>query len=135
MALKHGKAFSVTVNSVDMSNYASDGSMAISIDTAETTTAGDSAKTFLEGDYTATHSINGPADFATSTQDATMFALIGAGATNVVWKPQATTVSTTNPSYTQSAIMTSYQLNFGVGDAVKYSAAWQGTSTVARATS
>lgn len=135
MALKHGKKFSVTVNGVDMSCYASSGSMAVSVDTAETTTACDSAKTFLEGDYTATHDISGPADFATSTQDVTMFGLIGGGATNVVWKPEAAAVATTNPSYTQSAILTGYTLNFDVGSAVNYSASWQGTGVVTRATS
>lgn len=135
MALKHGKDFKVTVNSVNLSSYASSGSLSIDVDTAETTTAGDSAKTFLEGDYSHSHSLSGPADFNTGTSDATLFALIGGGATSWIWQPNSAAVGVTNPTYTQSVILTNYTLNFDVGSAVNYSASGQGTSTVARATS
>lgn len=135
MALKHGKNFKITVNSVNLSSYASSGSLSLDVDTAETTTAGDSAKTFLEGDYTHTHSLSGPADFNTGTSDATLFALIGGGATSWVWQPESASAAVTNPTYTGSVILTNYTLNFDVGSAVNYSASGQGTSTQARATS
>lgn len=135
MAKVHGKNFAVTFNSVALATAGASGSLSISVDTAEITVSSSAAKEFLEGDYTATHSLSGPADFGTSLQDATLFAAIGGGGASIVWGPATGTTTTTNPNYTQTAILTGYTLNFGVGDAVNYSADWQGTGAVTRTTS
>lgn len=135
MAKVVGNSFAFTVNSVSMATAADSVSVGIDVDTPEVTVSASSAKEFLEGDYGASWDMSGPADFGTSLQDATCFALLGGGAVTAVVRPSSGTTTTTNPQYSQSVIMKSYKLDFGIGDAVKQSTSFQGTGVVTRATS
>lgn len=134
MATSHGKNFQVDRNSVSLEEFLSEASLSIDIDTAEVTCSGDGAKTFVEGDYTGVWSYSGPLDTTNTTgADETTFGLIGGGATTHVLRTQSGNASATNPSYTQSAILTQYQITCSVGDANRASYSAQGTGTIARA--
>ena len=136
MAVVHGKAFQVNINSNTMEEYLSDISLSIDVDVAEVTTSGDAAKTFTEGDYSGSWSGSGPADFTdTSGADELTFGLIGGGATTWEMLPGSGSASATNPSYSQSAILTNYTLSASVGDAVRASYAAQGTGAITRSES
>lgn len=134
MAVKHGKAFQVDVNSVSWEEFLSDAELSLDVDTAEVTTSGDTAKTFIEGDYGASWTMSGPADFTNTTgTDECAFGLVGAAAVTVVLRPGSGAAAPTNPSYTQSAILTHYGLKCSVGDAVRADYSFQGTGAVTRA--
>ena len=131
----HAKKYSETWNSVTVCS--AQFGLDFSADAGETTTSCDSAKTFLAGKYGWTASSSGPADFANSGGDDTMYAGIIAGtAANLVFVPDGdSSVGTANPSYTGSAFLTSYSLSADVGSVVQYSAAYQGTGANTRAES
>lgn len=134
MATVHGKDFSITYNSVSLTPAAKSGSMSVDVDLADVTVSNSAAKTFIEGDYGATHSLSGPADFGAGLQEVTTFGQIGSGAANIVWKPSTAAVGAANPSYTQSAFVSNFTLNFDVGADINHSTSWQGSAAVTRAT-
>lgn len=134
MATSHGKAFQLTVNSVSMEEFLSDTSLSIDVDTAEVTCSGDSAKTFVEGDYGGSWSASGPLDTTDTTgADETTFGLIGGGSVTATLLTQSGSASTTNPSYSQSVILTNYGITCSVGDANRASYSYQGTGAITRA--
>ena len=135
MAKLHGKAFDTTINSTSFEEYVNSVTLGVSIDTAEVTCASDTAKEYLEGNYGWNYDIGGPADFATDTSDEELFGYIGAGEQAVTWYPNGSTTATTNPEYSGNAIMTSYSISAGVGDAITYSASFIGNGALARTTS
>ena len=92
------------------------------------------AKTFVGGDYTCTWSIGGPCDFTDTTgSDEIIFGYFDGGADAWIFKPDDGATAATNPTYTQNAIITNLTITAGVGDAVRWTATGQGTSTIARA--
>lgn len=136
MAVKHGKAFQVNVNSQSWEEYLSDLSFSMDIDTAEVTTSGDAAKTYVEGDYGASWSFNGPSDYTDSTgTDELAFGLIGGGAVTVEHLPGSGAAAATNPSKSASAIMTNFTESCSVSDANRSSYAFTATGAVTRAES
>ena len=132
MARLHGKDWSTTVNAVEHSTTGQTSSFNISIDTAEVTAAADTSKEYLEGDYGWDASIDGYADFGAGLQDATDFAMIGAGEQAYVWKADDGAVGATNPSYTGNVFLTSYSLSAGVGDGVTFSSSYIGKGDISR---
>ena len=134
MAAAHGKNFQLLRNSVSMEEFLSDLSLSIDIDTVEVTCAGDAAKAYVEGDYGASWSYSGPLDTTNTTgADETTFGLIGGGAVSYAMMTQSGAASATNPSYTQSAILTNYTISCSVGDANRASYSAQGTGAITRA--
>ena len=71
MAVSHGKAFQLTIGGTTMEEFLSDVSLSIDADTAETTTSGDTAKTFVGGDYGGSWSGSGPLDTTNTTGEYT----------------------------------------------------------------
>lgn len=136
MARVHGKNWYSTFNSVDMSATGQTHTLNINRDTAEVTAANDTSKEFVVGDYGWDISMDGACDFGTSLQDATMFAAIVTDGTEEawVWNPDTSTTATTNPQYSGNAILTSYSISAGVGDAVTYSASATGNGALTRTT-
>ena len=89
---------------------------------------------YVEGMDDATLDLSGPADFGAGLQDASMFALIGAGATSWKLKPNnAAANSATNPEFQQDAILTDYSLDFDVSKEISFSASAQRTGATPRA--
>jgi hypothetical protein len=131
MAFTHGKDAYFVWNSVNLSSYINDISFPQEVDLAETSTMGNTAKTFLAGLLDGSISIGGLFD---STADAALGGAIGTSAA-FEFRANSGAVSATNPKYTGSAILQSYEPSASVGDAVQASAEFQISGAVTRATS
>ena len=135
MAFVHGKsaAFKLDNDSgslVDYSAYLEDISFPRSVETAETTTFGSSAKSYITGLSDATISLSGKFDAAA---DATLAAVLGQSATlSFEYGPAGSTTGLVK--YSGEAIMTSYEVGATVGDVVTASVELQVTGAITRGT-
>jgi hypothetical protein len=104
------KDASVTVNDVDLSDHVRSVTLTETWDTENTTAMGDDFKvnTPTLGDCEIV--VEFWQDYAAAEVDATLHSLAGSQTPfDVVVKPTSAAVSATNPSYTQSSILPSYQ--------------------------
>ena len=125
----------VSIAGTDLSTSISSVTLDTKYDIIETTSFGSTAKTRVAGLADNSISIEFFQDFAASSVEATIFPLLGTAA-SVVIKPIATTVSTTNPSYTVSALVSEWQpLKGGVGQLATASVTWSISGAIAKATS
>jgi hypothetical protein len=114
----------------DISNVAEEVSLPRSIETAETTTFGSSAKSYITGLTDSTVSVSGKFD---ATVDAHLSAILGQAATlSFEYGPAGSTSG--NIKYTGECIATSYEVSASVGDALTFSIELQVTGAVTRAT-
>ena len=130
MAFVHGKSAYFKVNSTDLSGYCEEVSLPRSIETAETTTFGKSAKTYITGLTDATISASGKWD---STADGVIAPLLGSSSL-VTWEVGPAGSGTGAVKYSGSAIITSYEVSAPVGDAITFSLELQVTDTITRGT-
>ena len=132
---RHGKSTVFKVDNAagsltDISNTLTDVSFPQSVETAETTSFGSSAKTYIVGLSDATLSVSGNFD---ATVDAHLAAVVGQAATlSFEYGPEGSTAG--QVKYTGEAILTSYEKSGAVGDVVTYSAELQITGAVTRGT-
>jgi hypothetical protein len=130
---RHGKSTSFKVDNsggslTDISDTLTDVSFPQTIETAETTSFGSNAKTYIVGLSDATLSVSGNFD---ATVDAHLAGIAGQAATvSFEYGPEGTT--STFVKYTGEAILTSYEKSGAVGDVVTYSAEFQITGAVTR---
>ena len=135
MAFVHGKsAFFSLEDSVptvrNLSSFIEDIGFPRSIETAETTTFGSSAKTYITGLTDATISISGKFD---SVSDGYLTSVLGQTATIAwVYGPAGSTAGLVK--YNGSAIMTSYEVSATVGDVVTANFELQVTGAITRGT-
>ena len=135
MAFVHGKSAAFKLDNaagslVDYSAYLEEVSMPRSIETAETTTFGSSAKSYITGLSDETISISGKFD---SAADATLAAVLGQAATlSFEYGPAGSTAGLIK--YSGECIMTSYEIGASVGDAVTASVELQVTGVITRGT-
>lgn len=129
----HGKRYAQLFNSVSICSATA--GIDIGQDTAEVTTSCDATKSYLAGKYGWTASADGPADFASSGGDATLFAAATAATayTHSIEPDGPSVQSSTNPLYTGSAFVSSYSLSFDQANPVSFSASFQGTGALTRA--
>lgn len=121
----NGADFSTNLNSVELSQEADD---------LETTAFGSSWRTRIGGLKQASLTLNFMQDFGAGSVDATLNPLLGSIAT-VVIKPTSGTVSSTNPTYTMTALVTQYSpFASSVGDIATLSVTFPISGTVTRAT-
>ena len=92
---------SVVINSVDLSAHITSVAINRSSDAVETTSMGDTNRTYTGGLESGTLDITFNQDFASAKVEATLYPLVGTS-TTVVVKPVASAVAATNPSYTMS---------------------------------
>jgi len=131
---------SVTVNAIDLSQFLTSVTLTTSVDVVETTGMSSSAtKTRLPGlkDNSVTLEFN--QDFAAAGPEITINAigssLVGT-VVPIVIKPTSVAVSSTNPSYTFSAVCSEWQnLQAGVGELSTISATWPITGAITKAAS
>jgi predicted secreted protein len=130
MAFRHGKNASVTINSVDLSTFCDDLSLAIDVDTADTTTFGSTWKSAIAGLPGAKMTLKGDYDPTASTGPASaIFACITGGApVAVVHKPGGTLTGQRTNSF--NAIVTNYTEDSPVGGVVTFSASLLVTGAV-----
>ena len=132
---RHGKStvFKVDNNAgtlTDISNTLTDVSFPQSVDTAETSAFGSSAKTYVVGLSDATFSVSGNFD---ATVDAHLAAIVGkTDSVSFEYGPEGST--STYTKYTGEAFLTSYEKSGAIGDVVTYSAEFQVTGAVTRGT-
>lgn len=136
MASVHGKDAFFSWNSVTLSTYTNQITESLSTDSAETSTMGLASKTYLPGLRDGTFSISGIFDGAAGLEDATLAA--GYLANTIAafeFRANSAVVGVNNPKFTGNAFITSYEVDAGIGDAVSFSADFQVTGNVTRATS
>ena len=132
---RHGKStvFKVDNNAgslTDISNTLTDVSFPQSVDTAETSAFGASAKSYIVGLSDATLSVSGNFD---ATVDAHLAAIVGkADSVSFEYGPEGSTAGYVK--YTGEALLTSYEKSGAIGDVVTYSAEFQITGAVTRGT-
>lgn len=110
---------SLVFNSVDLSDHVRSVTVTMSAEDVDITAMGASARAHAPGLRDDRVEVEFYQDYASAKVDQTLSGYVGnaTGATLVV-KPVATTVSTTNPSYTMTAILLNYQpLSGTVGEA------------------
>jgi hypothetical protein len=125
---------SITINSVNLSTWIA--SVTLTTDVAEVTTTafGDTAVTRVGGLRDNSIQLEFHQDFASAAVEATIYPLIGTNTTIVV-KPTSAAVGTANPSYTMSALVSSWTPVAGaVGDLATVSVTWQVSGAITKAT-
>jgi hypothetical protein len=121
----NGTDFSTSLNSVELSQEADD---------LETTAFGSTWRTRIGGLKQASLTLNFMQDFGAGSVDATLNGLLGSIAT-VVIKPTSGTVTSTNPTYTMTALVTQYSpFASSVGDIATLSVTWPVSGSVVRGT-
>lgn len=125
---------SVTVNAVDLSDWVTSVTLSVEVDDQEDTAMGDTYRSRLGGLKEWTLDIDFNADFAASAIDQTVWPLLGT-VVSVVVKPTSGSVSTTNPTYSGSVLVSEYSpVDGDVGDLATTSVSWPGSGTLTRAT-
>jgi hypothetical protein len=126
---------SITIGSTDLSSYITSVTLDTKYDIVETTSFGSTAKTRVAGLADNSVTLDFIQDFAASAVEATIYPLLGTS-TSIVIKPVATTTTTTNPTYTVSAIVSEWSpLKGGIGQLATASVTWPVSGTIAKATS
>ena len=130
---RHGKSTVFKVDNAagsltDISNTLTDVSFPQSVDTAETSAFGSSAKSYVVGLTDATLSVSGNFD---ATVDAHLAAIVGkADSVSFEYGPEGSTAGFVK--YTGEALLTSYEKSGAIGDVVTYSAEFQVTGAITR---
>lgn len=107
----------ITINSVDLSDHVKSITLNTGAESLDATKMSDTTRNFIGGLLTASLTVDFEQDYASSKVDATV-AAVGLGAsTTIVIRPDAGSVGTTNPQWSGSWVLTSYQPVGGtVGD-------------------
>lgn len=122
------------INSVVMSGFATSASIKIEADDQENTPFGNTYRTRIAGLKDWSLDIDFNADFAASAVDQTIYPLIGT-LTTIKIRPTTAAISTTNPEYTGTVLVTEYTpLDGSVGDVAQVSVSWPGSGTLTRNT-
>lgn len=130
MAFVRGSLGEFTVNSVNLSAFCDEMTIAIEVDNSEVTTFGNAWKKFIAGLASATIDIAGKWDPTTTTGPASAIAAIIAGFAAVTFNAEPGGAAV-NQGRTGSCLVAGYEEGGAVGDAVPFSASFQVTGAVA----
>lgn len=131
MAYRHGKNTIVLWNGSDLSPYFNEATSARTVETAESTTFGASAKTYVVGLQDGTMSMSGVFDGAADAVDDVLTDTIGADGGDVVTVgPDGTAAG--RAAFSAAVKQTSYEVTSPVGDIVSTSVEVQGDGGVDR---
>jgi hypothetical protein len=126
---------SVTINSVDLSDHVRSVTLDITAEEQDDTAMGSTFRSRKGGLKEGSLSLEFNSDFAASEIDATIFPILGTNVAYVV-KPTSGSVSSTNPSYSGSCLVTQHvPVGNAVGDLATTSVTWPTSGTITRATS
>ncbi len=124
----------VTINAVNLSDHIASVTLSTSEDIIETTAFGSSARTRVAGLLDNSVTLEFHQDYAASSVEATIYPLIGAASTAVVVKPNGSTTSSTNPSYTFNALVSEWTpLNGAIGELATASVTWSIDGAITKA--
>lgn len=124
MPFVHGKNTSVLLNEFDLSAFLNSSDQTITVDTAETTAFGSSAKNYIVGQRDSTVGISGFWSGDTGDVDEVLSDALGGSITAVSIVPQGAN-GLGHRAYVATAHEASYQVTGAVGDAVTISAELQ----------
>ena len=126
----------VTVNSVDVSDHVASVTLNSSIDVVETTAfSTTAARTRIGGLADNSITLEFHQDYASGSIEATVYPLLGS-TTTVVVKPNGSSTSATNPSYTSTVLVSEWTpLNGAVGELATASVTWPVSGAITKATS
>lgn len=136
MAVFAATDYDVTFDGTNLSDHLSSVELPITVADLDTTNFDSSGwNERIGGLKDATVSLNFHQDFAASEVEATIYPLIGAE-TQLVIKPTSSAVSSTNPSYTVSCLVTDWKpVAASVGDLAVAQVSWPQTGGITKATS
>lgn len=132
MARYHGKNTFLSVDGVDLSPYLNEVTWPNDRDTAESSTFGQDAKTYVAGLSDSTIDLGGVwDDTAVSGPDVVLPPLLADDApVEVIFGPSGD--AATRRRFTAQAILTSYETTAPIGDVVAFSASFQVTGPITR---
>ena len=126
---------SVTIGGTDLSDHVRSITLNYNSEPQDKTAMGDTTRERIGGLLDWSVSVEFNQDYAASEVDATLFSAVGTVVT-FVGKPDSGAVASTNPSYTGSALLSSYQpVNGSVGDIHTTSISLEAAGALTRATS
>lgn len=115
---------SVTINSVDLSSYIGRVTINRTFEDVPTTSVADAAVTRIAGLEDGDVQLDFHQDFGASATETTVYPLVGT-TTTIVVKPTSAAVSTTNPSYTATVLVTEWPIiDAQSGELVSNSVTW-----------
>lgn len=124
----------VTIGGVDLSSHITKVTLSTSVNELETTTFGNTAKRRVAGLRDSTVAIDFNQDFSAAAVEATLYPLVGS-TTQIVVKPNGSTASATNPSFTFNALVTEWMpLDAQVGELATASVTFPVDGTITKAT-
>lgn len=124
----------VKINSVDLSDHVASVELSQEVEEVETTAFGDTARTRTGGLANNTLSLDFHQDFASASVDDTLNALVG-GTASFEILPAGTAVSSTNPKYTGTVLLTEWTpVSGAIGELATASITWPISGAVTRAT-
>ena len=131
---RHGKNTSFKIDNsggtpVDISDTLNSVSFPRDAEVVETTSFGSNDRTYIVGFKNGTFSVEGTYD---ATVDGVLSGILGGDAGTFEYGPEGT--AATRIRYTGEAILTSYEVNGTIGDAVAYTASFQISGAVTRGT-
>ena len=122
----------ISIGGTDVSSSVASVQIETTADEVETTAFGSTGKTRVGGLLDTTVSLSLHNDY--SAVEGLVYPLIGS-TTAVVVKPNGTAVSTANPSYTMSALVTGWNpINGAVGELNTVQVSWPVSGTITKAT-
>ena len=126
---------SITVGGTDLSDDVQSIEVSYEAEAQECTTMGDDTREQLGGLKNWSVTLNFVQDFASAQVDATLFSAVGTQVALVI-KPTSGAVSTTNPSFSGTGLLTNYNpIGNSVGETAIAPATFVAAGTLTRATS
>ncbi len=126
--------YKVTINGTNLSTSLASVELPIEIDEQETTAFGSEWRTRIAGLKSGSITLEFHQDFAAGALDSILWPLLGTNATVVV-VPTSGTVTSSNPSYSGSFLVTQYTPYAStVGDLATVSISWPLSGALTRAT-
>lgn len=126
--------YAIEISGTDFSASIAAATLEISADEQETTAFGADYRTRIAGLKDASLTLDFHQDFGASSVDATLFPLLGSAVAFTI-SPTSDAVSATNPTYSGTAIVTSYSpFSSSVGDLATLSVTWPVSGAITRAT-
>lgn len=126
--------FKITLNGTDLTSACHAVTLDVTANEVETTTFGTTYKTVVGGILSGSAKLDFYQDFGAAGVDSVIWPLLNTVGTLVV-TPTSGSVTSTNPKYTASVLISNYQpLAANIGDLAGFSVTWPTTGTVVRGT-
>jgi len=127
----------VSVNGTDLSDHVISVNLTYGAEIVDDTKMNDNGvKEKLAGFTDWSVEVEFAQDFASGSVDATLYPLVGADAFTIAVRPTTSSVSSTNPEYTGSALLENYNpISGSVGERATATATFQGTDVLTKSTS